>query len=194
MTLKIAGKSFRVESATLGGALFHKSWQKFDPTIGDGLEYFIDIRCEAKSVLMDGHEQEWEPELILGRFRLAVESWPEIEASDIHNVEGCRCRDGCLFLFLIVRGWVGKQTGMSQFGIKFASRFLGEKRKFNTRQDVQSEQNQTEQNQSCSVCLLALGKHVACMPCSAKHAFHESCIGEWLKVSNTCPVCRGGPS
>lgn len=52
----------------------------------------------------------------------------------------------------------------------------------------------SEQDQSCSVCLRALGDHVACMPCAAKHAFHESCIGEWLKVSDTCPVCRGGPS
>jgi hypothetical protein len=26
---------------------------------------------------------------------------------------------------------------------------------------------------------------------SCGHMFHEKCLGEWLKVSDTCPLCRG---
>ena len=51
-----------------------------------------------------------------------------------------------------------------------------------------------EREQSCAVCLQTLGTKVACMPCGAQHAFHENCINEWLKGSDTCPMCRGGPS
>ena len=63
MPLNIAGKSFRVENASLGGAIFHKSWRKFDPSIGEGLEYFLVIGRETKSVYVDGEEEEWEPQL-----------------------------------------------------------------------------------------------------------------------------------
>lgn len=44
----------------------------------------------------------------------------------------------------------------------------------------------------CSVCLEAFeeesDKLMRKMPCC--HAFHESCIFEWLQVSRLCPLCR----
>lgn len=43
---------------------------------------------------------------------------------------------------------------------------------------------------SCSVCYdeFELEQEVIPLPC--KHAFHSGCILQWLKTSNTCPVCR----
>ncbi|KDP39315.1 hypothetical protein JCGZ_01072 [Jatropha curcas] len=42
----------------------------------------------------------------------------------------------------------------------------------------------------CSVCLeeLSIGSEATRMPCS--HVYHQKCIVEWLKKSNTCPLCR----
>lgn len=49
--------------------------------------------------------------------------------------------------------------------------------------------NTTEVEQ-CSICMeeMTTGSHVTGMPCS--HMFHRECIQEWLKRSNTCPICR----
>jgi hypothetical protein len=88
MSLKIAGKSFRVETALLGGAIFDKSWRKYDPSIGEGLAYFLEIACEPKTVRIDGQEEEWEPQLTFGRFSIATDSWPEIESTALNNVDG----------------------------------------------------------------------------------------------------------
>ncbi|XP_042391609.1 E3 ubiquitin-protein ligase Iruka-like isoform X1 [Zingiber officinale] len=43
---------------------------------------------------------------------------------------------------------------------------------------------------SCPICLddLEVMSQVLAMPCS--HPFHEGCLREWLKRSNSCPVCR----
>ncbi|KDP25432.1 hypothetical protein JCGZ_20588 [Jatropha curcas] len=42
----------------------------------------------------------------------------------------------------------------------------------------------------CSICLdeLLVGSEAKCLPCS--HVYHGNCIAEWLKNSNTCPLCR----
>ena len=42
----------------------------------------------------------------------------------------------------------------------------------------------------CTICLMELseGTDVILLPC--KHIFHEKCITKWLKVHNTCPLCR----
>uniref|UniRef100_A0A0E0F9E3 RING-type domain-containing protein n=1 Tax=Oryza meridionalis TaxID=40149 RepID=A0A0E0F9E3_9ORYZ len=49
-----------------------------------------------------------------------------------------------------------------------------------------------EAKEDCSVCLEAFeeesDKLLRKMPCC--HAFHESCIFEWLQVSRLCPLCR----
>lgn len=51
---------------------------------------------------------------------------------------------------------------------------------------------QCEAGTSCSICLceLAAASEGSCarMPC--KHVFHDSCISQWLRSHNTCPVCR----
>ena len=42
----------------------------------------------------------------------------------------------------------------------------------------------------CNICLsqFELNECVAELDC--KHEFHESCIIHWLKMNNTCPICR----
>ena len=48
-------------------------------------------------------------------------------------------------------------------------------------------------NDSCAVCLVQLdsakpSSPLQSLPC--QHVFHSECIGEWLRQSLTCPVCR----
>ena len=42
----------------------------------------------------------------------------------------------------------------------------------------------------CTICLMELseGTDAILLPC--EHIFHEKCITKWLKVHNTCPLCR----
>lgn len=44
----------------------------------------------------------------------------------------------------------------------------------------------------CTICLqnLNLNEKIITMPCNIKHTFHEKCIMSWLRVSNSCPICR----
>eukprot|EP00268_Persea_americana_P010232 TRINITY_DN14147_c0_g1_i1.p1 TRINITY_DN14147_c0_g1~~TRINITY_DN14147_c0_g1_i1.p1 ORF type:complete len:216 (-),score=15.99 TRINITY_DN14147_c0_g1_i1:121-768(-) len=43
---------------------------------------------------------------------------------------------------------------------------------------------------TCTICLddFIVGMHLKCMPCM--HLFHKDCIVNWLKQSNSCPICR----
>ncbi|EGS23421.1 uncharacterized protein CTHT_0001100 [Thermochaetoides thermophila DSM 1495] len=47
-----------------------------------------------------------------------------------------------------------------------------------------------EEGVTCVVCVeeMRLGEEVAVLPC--RHVFHGQCIGQWLALHNTCPVCR----
>lgn len=45
-------------------------------------------------------------------------------------------------------------------------------------------------NEECSICLsLFLEKQCVKMN-QCEHIYHESCIKEWLKINNLCPLCR----
>lgn len=43
---------------------------------------------------------------------------------------------------------------------------------------------------SCSICLMEyiIGEELRRMPCI--HKFHRLCLEEWLRLSDSCPICR----
>lgn len=48
-----------------------------------------------------------------------------------------------------------------------------------------------------TVCTICLSEYrpketLSAIP-DCNHFFHEECIGEWLKLNGTCPVCRNNP-
>ena len=42
----------------------------------------------------------------------------------------------------------------------------------------------------CSICLesYVLDETLRTLPCL--HMFHEECIGKWLSVNSSCPICK----
>ena len=42
----------------------------------------------------------------------------------------------------------------------------------------------------CSICLTEVneGEDTILLPCG--HMFHDACVTKWLKIHNTCPLCR----
>ena len=56
------------------------------------------------------------------------------------------------------------------------------------RGDLQGE----DSNKQCSICFEDYVENdvVVTLPCDTRHMFHESCIKEWLKQKDTCPLCK----
>jgi hypothetical protein len=43
---------------------------------------------------------------------------------------------------------------------------------------------------NCSLCMEDCNLDDLLLKLKCSHAFHEKCILEWLKITNTCPICR----
>jgi E3 ubiquitin-protein ligase DOA10 len=58
------------------------------------------------------------------------------------------------------------------------------KQKFNANVNVAFE--------TCAICLMEFTAEdeITPLPCDEKHYFHTSCIEEWLKNNNICPLCK----
>lgn len=52
----------------------------------------------------------------------------------------------------------------------------------NTDDDTQIEDNSSKDDNPRNCVIFKI------LPC--KHSFHDSCITNWLNISNTCPMCR----
>jgi hypothetical protein len=50
------------------------------------------------------------------------------------------------------------------------------------------EESQKDNDDVCAICLNELDESVLSLKC--KHKFHEDCVLEWRKKSQTCPLCR----
>jgi len=61
----------------------------------------------------------------------------------------------------------------------------------NLKDEVFSEDNK-DQETACAVCKddFKEGDRVIQFPCPNKHLYHGACIQPWLKLHNSCPVCR----
>lgn len=51
---------------------------------------------------------------------------------------------------------------------------------------------QEESTQPCSICLTDFENGSECSKLECGHFFHRQCLEDWLKVKNTCPICRLG--
>lgn len=48
----------------------------------------------------------------------------------------------------------------------------------------------SKNDEDCSICLglFEVGDDVSTLPCA--HVYHSNCIKNWLKIQNTCPLCK----
>jgi len=96
----------------------------------------------------------------------------------------------CVFLFLRL---VSEPEGASEDVIrrlpsrKFQSSVSPESQE--SKQGSQQPRN-GEDIPSCAVCMenYVNGDELRSLPC--RHEFHTKCVDEWLKLRNTCPLCR----
>ncbi|CAD8062959.1 unnamed protein product [Paramecium primaurelia] len=56
--------------------------------------------------------------------------------------------------------------------------------------NMKKQTHQGEQEKTCYICQedFRNGEQIAMMNCN--HGFHEDCIAKWLRMNNSCPVCR----
>jgi hypothetical protein len=52
------------------------------------------------------------------------------------------------------------------------------------------KQSKPNEEDICSVCLIAVKKGDRAYELSCKHIFHKTCLEPWLKKSTVCPNCR----
>ena len=51
-------------------------------------------------------------------------------------------------------------------------------------------QEDREIDENCPMCMDIFEEDEKIMQVTCKHIFHNDCVKEWLKMSNTCPKCR----
>ena len=42
----------------------------------------------------------------------------------------------------------------------------------------------------CTICLMEISEGMDCISMPCEHFFHDKCVTQWLKIHNTCPLCR----
>ena len=53
-----------------------------------------------------------------------------------------------------------------------------------------NEQFKNKEENKCTICLkiFSIGDKVSYLPCF--HCFHSSCIKNWIRIKNKCPLCK----
>ena len=53
-----------------------------------------------------------------------------------------------------------------------------------------NEQFKNQEEIRCTICLesYAIGDKISYLPCA--HLFHSSCIKNWIRIKNKCPICN----
>merc|ERR1719233_2151163 len=115
---------------------------------------------------------------------------------------------GALFDFGPTGSFGGQQLNPSDYGIGFnglrdiLSRLQREggpcgpppasKKIVEQLKEVEYSEDNKEQESTCAVCKddFKEGDKVIQFPCPNKHLYHGICIHPWLKLHNSCPVCR----
>lgn len=59
---------------------------------------------------------------------------------------------------------------------------------FSNTEIVKKWKPESEPKEQCTICLENILSECKLLKC--KHKFHKTCIKEWFKTSDTCPVCR----
>jgi len=65
--------------------------------------------------------------------------------------------------------------------------------KFAATTDHTGEQTVAKETEACAVCLekFAPGETIKTLTCM--HSYHAKCIDRWLKMRNSCPICKTSP-
>jgi hypothetical protein len=111
MKLKIRSRTFKIEDAVLGAALFRTEWAKADPTIlPDKLTWGLSLECREKEF---GGES-WEPAFEFDRMLLKAKNWHDLEGLETTVKQG-KC-------FVVGHGSVGGRTTL-KFGKRRGATF-----------------------------------------------------------------------
>ena len=91
----------------------------------------------------------------------------------------------CLPCFLrIVRPLLKKENGLSEHEIE-GLEIIPYQGYININDD-----NKTDINNSCVICLDTFTPNDQVIHFSCKHIFHAKCVKEWLLINGSCPICR----
>jgi Zinc finger, C3HC4 type (RING finger) len=72
--------------------------------------------------------------------------------------------------------------------VQFLLRRPEEQHQGATEDQINSLENNLNPQGECSICQEKLENYSKKTKC--KHEFHENCIFPWLRIKNSCPVCR----
>ena len=72
--------------------------------------------------------------------------------------------------------------------IQFIIQNPGEHQVAATEAQINSLENVDRTNTECAICQEAINGPAKRIKC--KHDFHEQCIVPWLRLKNSCPICR----
>merc|ERR1719387_837197 len=93
---------------------------------------------------------------------------------------------GMVLIYGMMHGWFDELNGARPDTIKHVETVRYDPALF----AEEGKSDDTKPAPECCVCNEAFDESREIKMTSCKHYFHEECLGKWLKVSTTCPLCR----